>query len=56
MAKTPAEKIADLIRKTSTDNRGDLFREIAVALKTNGQAYTAKGFDVLAVVYEKGFC
>jgi hypothetical protein len=49
-----AAKIAQLITKCNTDTRQTMYREIAAALRLQGQHYTAKGFDILAVLYEKG--
>lgn len=49
-----AKKISEMIRKTDTDSRACLYREVATELRKNGQAFTAKGFDVLAVLYERG--
>jgi hypothetical protein len=49
-----AKKIAAMIYATSSDARGELLRDVATALRMKGQSYTAKGFDILATIYEKG--
>jgi len=50
-----AEKIADLILKTDTDDRGILFEKIAEYLSTYGQGYTAKLFKIITEKYEGGY-
>jgi hypothetical protein len=46
-----AEKIANLVMQTSTDNRGELLMQVAIILQTNFQSYTSGVFHRAAVDY-----
>ena len=48
-----AKKIANTIKQTPTELRGDLFRDIAIELSGMSQGYTATLFHKIA--HEYGF-
>lgn len=44
-----AEKIADIVCATDTDDRADLFHSVYLILKMKSQNFTAELFDGMAV-------
>ena len=46
-----AKMIADTIKFTDTDNRGQLMHDVAEHLKKESQFYTAELFEKIAVDY-----
>ena len=49
--KKSADIIANEIRKTDTEKRGDLFRDVAYILRKNTQYYTASSVEKAAQHY-----
>jgi hypothetical protein len=51
-----ANTIAAIIRKTDSDNRGDLIYMVAQVLQTHGQNYTASLLGGAAKIYGLSKC
>lgn len=46
-----AERIANIIMDTNTDDRGDLLLQVAAILRSNEQGYTASLFRTIGNIY-----